>query len=168
MINIGVDAVFPKIISSATEALSPFGYKKSGQILRKVVGDNVAIIEFQKSRDSNSAEIRFTINLAIVCGRLLDPERISLTKAKAMDGHFRIRIGEVLPVNDDLWWNVVADSDGGALAGEISNALIKYAVPNLEPYLDSRELLALWKSGSSPGLTDVQRLRYISEMEAVL
>jgi hypothetical protein len=34
--------------------------------------------------------------------------------------------------------------------------------------LDSRELLALWKSGSSPGLTDVQRLRYISEMEAVL
>ncbi|WP_081497638.1 DUF4304 domain-containing protein [Caulobacter sp. AP07] len=168
MSNSSVDAVFLGIVSSVTEELSPLGYKKSGQLLRKVVGENAAIIEFQKSRGSTSVEFRFTINLAIVCGRLLDPERTSLTKAKAMDGHFRIRIGEVLPGNADLWWNVVADSDGGALADEISSALIKHAVPNLEPYLDSRELLALWKSGSSPGLTDVQRLRYISEMEAVL
>jgi hypothetical protein len=168
MTKAGADAKFQSVMMLVGEALLAFGYRKSGAILRKIAGSNAAIIEFQKSRDSSREVVQFTINLAIVCGKLLDPDRASLGKAKAMEGHFRMRIGEALPGNEDLWWNIAADSNAEALAHEISRTLIERAVPLLASFEDTRELLALWKSGSSPGLTDVQRARYISELQAVL
>jgi hypothetical protein len=49
-----------------------------------------------------------------------------------------------------------------ALVNETSNLIPNEAVPYIERYLDTGELIALSESGISPGLTETQRVKFLA------
>ncbi|MPS29666.1 MAG: DUF4304 domain-containing protein [Alcaligenaceae bacterium] len=157
-------AVYDDVMASCTQTLRTVGYVRRGSSLRKEMDGNVAVIEFQKSSKSSADVILFTINVGIICGRLLEAERSLPKKVGIVDAHIRQRIGMLLPDRSDKWWTIEPRSDAGSLVEEISRLIERDVVPYLDRYLDDKALVALWESGQSPGLTEIQRLKYLTRL----
>lgn len=163
-----LDATFKEVVLETSLKLSKSGFKKSGNVFRLVAGENSAVIEFQKSRGNTSEILVFTINIAIVVGRLLNGEGENVQKARAIDGHLRERIGTLLPGQQDKWWEITQATDAKGLAAEVSTIASEVAVPYLLRYIDTSEVLALWRSGAAPGLTEGGRVRYLARLESAV
>jgi len=88
-----------------------------------------------------------------------------LQKADVTDAHLRLRLGWLLPDPGDKWWELTLETDVGLLAKELAELLVTKAIPYLEGFLSTDVLIELWESGRSPGLTDVQRARFLSGLE---
>jgi hypothetical protein len=71
----------------------------------------------------------------------------------------------LLPGRPDKWWDVTENTDISALEIEISDLISKEAVPYIQRYLDTTEVIALWRSGKSPGLAETQRVRYLNALD---
>ena len=71
----------------------------------------------------------------------------------------------LLPDRFDKWWEITEATDRGSLAQEVSELILKKGVPYIESYLNTNALIALWESGHSPGLTDFQRVRFLSKLK---
>lgn len=161
-----LEQVFGQVIEPTVSMVSPLGFTRRGAILRTFRHGNSGIIEFQKSTKGSSGKLLFTINLAIVCGELLGQDQPDLEKARSVDAHFRQRIGMLLPDRPDKWWEITETTDVNALATEVGNLISKEAAPYIQRYLDTNELIALWKSGKSPGLTETQRVKYLEMLDS--
>jgi hypothetical protein len=156
-----------RIIFSAN--LKPLGFRKQGQRFRRTTDGNVTIIEFQRSATSDDSLIRFTLNVGVVSGRLFyanDPER-DFKKVGASEAHMRERIGFFLQPPTDHWWALTADSDARVVADEVATLVVDAAVPHLNEYRTDASLLALWRTGRSPGLTEGQRQRLMALLASV-
>lgn len=158
--------LYGQVIGACSHNLQNAGYVRRGSSLCKVVDGNVAIIEFQKSSKSSAEAIVFTINLGVVCGQLLERNKSFLKGVGVVGAHVRQRIGMLLPDRPDKWWTIDTKTDARSLIEEISSLIEREAAPYLEHYLNDDALVALWKSGQSPGLTETQRLRYLRDLTA--
>ena len=54
------------------------------------------------------------------------------------------------------------DISPSAIAHEIICALLRLAIPEMKRYMSDASLMELWASGESPGLTEVEQLKYLS------
>lgn len=163
-----LDLTLIDVITKTAARLSELGFKKSGNTFRQVFDASVALIEFQKSRSNTGEILSFTINLAVVCGPLLDSDGVTLQKARAIDGHLRQRIGILLPDRQDKWWEIDAATDANVLATEVANTISDIAVPYLLRYVDPHDLMALWETGQAPGLTEGARVRDLQMLKIAL
>lgn len=120
----------------------------------------------EMSRWLRDEAIVFTINLGIVCGQLLEGDESSLKGVGIVDAHVRQRVGMLLPDRPDKWWTIDPKADTTSLIEEISGLIEREAAPYLDRYLNDDALVALWESGQSPGLTETQRLRYLTRPTA--
>ncbi|MQB10734.1 MULTISPECIES: DUF4304 domain-containing protein [Agrobacterium] len=157
--------IFKHVIGSSAGKVVNSGFVKRRNSLRKRMDDNVAIIEFQKSRSNTSERLLFTVNLAVVYGELQEGSCSHLEKTTSTDGHLRLRIGRLLPEPHDKWWEITGATDPIALANEVSGLIADKAAPYLEPYLNINELIALWESDRSPGLTSKQCAIYLKKLK---
>jgi hypothetical protein len=66
----------------------------------------------------------------------------------------------------DRWWTCTSDQDAKRAGREIATLLEIRALPEMERLASPMAMAALWKSGRSPGLTDGQRVEYLSELRA--
>jgi len=164
MTTLDPKAIYDHVVASCAETLRSAGYARRGSSLRKEANGNVAIVEFQKSSKSNAEAIVFTINLGIVCGRLLEGGESSLKKVGIVDAHVRQRVGMLLADRPDKWWTIDPKTDANSLIEEISSLIEYEAAPYLDRHLNDDALVALWESGQSPGLTETQRLRYLTRL----
>jgi hypothetical protein len=160
-----VEVAFDKIVGLVAHALKSSGFERRGRILKAISKGNAAIVEFQKSDKSTKQELLFTINIGVVCGDLLDADRTDVNQVTIMHAHLRNRLGMLLENPHDTWWEVNATSDVNRLASELVTLISAKAVPYLERFRDTDALVALWESNTSPGLTAVQRSRYLSELK---
>jgi hypothetical protein len=64
----------------------------------------------------------------------------------------------------DRWWTVSSPADARRVAAEISRGLSEFGLPALEKVSSTSDLLQLWESGQSPGLTRQQAARYAAEL----
>lgn len=158
--------VFAEVVAQAGIAAAAYGYVRKQGTLRRIVGDNAALINFQKNRWNSSDSVSFTLNLSIVCGALLDSSDTTIKSAKEYDGHLRQRIGYLTREAADKWWEVNKATRVDVLSAEIASLVVSIAVPYLERYVHTKDLIALWAGGESPGLTDVLRLRYLARLKA--
>jgi hypothetical protein len=71
MPHTAVDAALLRVVDETADKLQPLGFVRWGPVLRLLAEGNAAIVSFQKSKYANDEEIEFTINLSVVCGRLL-------------------------------------------------------------------------------------------------
>jgi len=153
--------ILGELTQAVATTLKGHDFVKRAMLFTKAVGDNAAIIEFQRSRDRPM----FTIDVGVVCGKLLPSGPSGLRKADITDAHLSQRLGFLLPGGRDKWWELTLETDVDSLAKEIAELLVTKAIPYLESFLSSDALIELWESGRSPGLTDVQRARFLSGLK---
>jgi Domain of unknown function (DUF4304) len=164
---------FASLVKAVFEHAPEHGYKKSGQRIKKIAYGNASIVEFQKSRDNTTDCIKFTLNLAIVCGEMLKvdglkyPFGTTLQNAKAVDGHLDLRIGHIIN-NKDTWWEITKYTDMVNLKSEICHLIYQIGIPYIENYLKSEDLLNLWTSNGFHGLMIGQRDRYIQALADIV
>jgi uncharacterized protein DUF4304 len=151
-------------LSAIAAVLKPEGFKRRGKVLRALSDDIAKVVEFQKSDESNAQRILFTVNLGIVCGQLLDQERAKLRNSTSIDAHLRTRLGMLLST-PDIWWELAPSTDWEAVTRELSQLLVATGLPYLNEYGSARDLVALWESGKSPGLTATQRAWFFSQLK---
>jgi hypothetical protein len=163
-----LDSIFNGVVTMTAMRLSEFGFKRSGNTLRRILDESAAIVEFQRSGSNTDEMLSFTVNLAVVYGPLLDHDGVALKKARAIDGHLRQRIGGLLPTRQDKWWEIDAFTDVNSLAIEVSGLVSDVAVPYILQYVDPNELRALWETGQAPGLTEGARVRDLERLKHVL
>jgi hypothetical protein len=160
-----LDDKLEKLISAIGTVLKPEGFERRGKVLRALSDDIAKVIEFQKSNESNAQRVLFTLNLGIVCGQLLDSERVVLRNSTSIDAHLRTRLGMLLSTPRDMWWELTPSADWEAVASELSQLLVARGLPYLNEYGSVQDLVALWESGKSPGLTATQRSWFLSQLK---
>jgi hypothetical protein len=76
------------------------------------------------------------------------------------------RIGILMPGRPDKWWEISEATPVDALASEVSGVIATEGAPYVLRYLNANDLVALWESGKSPGLTETQRVRYLEKLKS--
>jgi Domain of unknown function (DUF4304) len=161
-----VEDQFKDVLNAAWAILKGAGYTKRGTSFRIENDGNIRIIDFQRSAESSASAIKFTVNLGVISGELLrkwDPEK-DLSKEGIWGAHLRERIGALTPAKEDRWWTVtslpVAD-----IKEEVADLLATLAIPFLRQHARDSDLVTLWKTGRSPGLTEGQRARNLTLLD---
>ncbi|MFL5799797.1 MAG: DUF4304 domain-containing protein [Actinomycetota bacterium] len=124
-------------------ALRRLGFKGSGQSFTMPSEDFWILLGFQKSTSSNSAEVRFTLNVSVGSksawkearkDRSYLPERPS---ANVYWGTFiwQERIGRLLHSGQGQWWRVSADSSTDEIADQVLAAVRDYVLPAIERHV---------------------------------
>ena len=160
-----VELIFRNVIERISAALKSQGFAKRGTAFRHLTGGNSGIIEVQRSQSSNNQVIRFTLNVGVISGRLLDDFEPEVAKAGAMNAHLRLRIGSFLSPPEDIWWDIDSTTDPAALLGEMK-PLLDDAARYILAHVADQQLIALWETGKSPGLTEGQRERNLRDLKA--
>jgi hypothetical protein len=160
-----MNTIFEDFLKLIFQKIGPYGFHRKGSVFRKIETDFSSIIEFQKSRESTSRELKFTITLGVV-SRLLIEDETAFLKAKCVDAHLTERLGGLIGSSGDRWW-ILRDKNGiEALVDDIGEILISVGVPYLEKYANKNGLTALWESGVSPGLTKIQADRLLKKIKS--
>jgi hypothetical protein len=123
--------------TSIAPGLRALGFKGSGQNYALPSSGYWALLGFQKSSFSDASELRFTINVLVVAREAWEakkaerPELRDRPTATTFWGDFvwQRRIGRLLPGNEDLWWELRADSHTEELASAVLWAVADYALP---------------------------------------
>lgn len=152
------------VIKAVSEKLKDAGFVRRGPVLRILKNGNCGLIEFQRSQKSLPENLLFTVNIGIFCGSLLDDATAEIEKIRIIDAHIRQRLGMFLPGRPDKWWEVTPQTVTESLAAELTEHLSSMVVPYILGLLNTSAIIALWQSGQCPGLTDGQRLRFLSRL----
>lgn len=158
-----VEAQFKDALNAAGAILKDAGYIKRGTGFRIESDGNIRIIDFQRSSESSASAIKFTVNLGVISGALLrkwDPEK-DLSKEGIWDSHLRERIGALTLANEDRWWTVTS-VPVASIKEEVADLIATLVIPFLQQHARDSDLVALWTTGKSPGLTEGQRVRNLS------
>jgi Domain of unknown function (DUF4304) len=148
------------------EQLSPFlkqrGFKRSGLTFERDGAECICIIEFQRSAGDAGCE-RFNVNLGIASKRLLAFEDRGLRgRASVQQSHWRTRLGRTLETPADVWWELCVSADVARVSGEVQEALERHALPLMEATATDAALRAEWAAGRAHGITEFQRLQFLS------
>ena len=165
MANEVAELAFRSVVDGISAILKSHGFTKRGTAYRHLSEGNSAIIQVQRSQSSNNQVIRFTLNAGVISGKLLNGFGPELTKATEMHAHLRQRIGSFLSPPVDKWWDIDATSDASAVLAEITPRL-DAAAHYVLAHLADQQLIALWETGQSPGLTEGQRQRNLRDLKA--
>jgi hypothetical protein len=71
-------------------------------------------------------------------------------------------LGFFSPNPSDTWWRIDTKTSPSAIGKEIVDTLLQLARPEMETHMSDASLMSLWASGDSPGLTEVDRLKFLS------
>lgn len=121
----------------------------------RMSNDLIHGIHFQASTWGSKDEGRFTINLVVTSRAIFE-----IWTGKSLPSNpacallpIRRRIGELMPQNGDLWWDVDNSTDIGALADEVTKTIVSFALPYFSEYPDSVTLLSQLRQGVQiPGI----------------
>ncbi len=127
---------------------------------RKVASENTELVAIQKSLKSSRAESLVTMNYGVYCAwvgssRGEEPSA-SLVVAKA---HWQKRWTEV---GAERWLQVRPRDAAADIARVIMNALENAVLPDLKEHSSNESLRDTWLAGSSPGITEMQRLLFLA------
>jgi Domain of unknown function (DUF4304) len=162
------EELFSELVKAVGEKLKPLGYSRRGQVFRIIANNNCGLISFQRSTSNTKDSISFTINLGVICGYLWDVTIPQLKDAQIVDAHLSQRIGHLLPEHQDKWWQISSLVNFEQLSGEIVDLVSSKAVPYISNFFNTNSICALWESGKSPGLTEFQRVQFLSKLKSKL
>lgn len=153
---------FKSVLTEANAILKKYDFKKHKSTFFIKKDNNWGLINFQKG--NIEGEIKFTINLGVVSGPLRDfiqGEKLS-DIPDITDCHWSKRIGQLLPEGNDYWWQIGNSENFEALVYEINEVLQSIAAVEIHQNITDEMLLQQWIKGSSPGITEYQRLEYLA------
>jgi hypothetical protein len=160
--------LFNQFLNTLKPTLQQAGFSQSHSNFRHQVHNNWALINFQRSSNSTAEIPHFTVNLGVyssVLARVFRSVRMrtsTTTKPSEIDCHWRVRIGDLLPQHQDVWWTFNTATIQDCLE-EIQRQMVSIAIPALQYYSSDVALHNLWASGSLLGVSSqVVRLEYLS------
>lgn len=118
------------------------GYKKTGHTWRKFEDPLTKVANVQLSSGNSVAEARFTVNLGIYHEEF-HRHRSTPVAGDIKEYHcdVRVRIGELMEERNDHWWTVGRDKDNEKVKADLACDFEKYALPWLETFHGSPEML---------------------------
>lgn len=141
------------------------GLKRDGYNLRLNHLNNVAVINFQKSKDNIPNGYKFTINIGVHYGKLFFFNSCqSIKKPIINDCQWKIRIGFLLPFKSDYWWSVDTKTDIEKLKAnlfEIFNTVIN---PTLENLISDEGYTACLIANKAAGTSEFDRLKNLASI----
>lgn len=152
------------IIGQIQQVLAPLKFRRRRHTFFADRNDVLWIVNIQKSIKSTKEALIVTVNLGILARSLAERTDGNSGHAEIWDCHWRSRLGHLMPENSDRWWRVASEEEASETAREVTLLLAEYGLPILEDLDSTDRLAALWETGKSPGLTAVQRDRYLSQL----
>jgi hypothetical protein len=148
------------VIDQLAELLGREGYRRRGSRFYREIEDGWLLIDLQQSVTNERTRIRFTLNLAVASKRLdrAHGSRSSTGTRLIDETHWRSRIGHVMPINDDWWWQIDDDTNGDELARDVVRSLREWGIPALASHATDSQLRDYWFTGAAAGQTNSQRL----------
>jgi hypothetical protein len=145
------------IVEAIAGVLRPAGFKKSGAKFSRAVEGVIHLVTLQSSQSSTADSAHLTVNLGIWLPALDEPGGWP----DIWQAHWQERIGFVMPAHGDVWWDVGSETEAAAAATEIARAVRSHALPTFDALSTVDALIALWRSGRSPGQTDRMARLYL-------
>jgi hypothetical protein len=105
-----------------------------------------------------------TINVGIFSRTVAQSEG-NTHEPNLAEAHWWRRIGHYLPGGSDKWWTIHSQQEADLCAAEIVTILNEEALPEMRSLASTDKLKSLWEEGSSPGVTDYQRQRFLKALE---
>lgn len=146
--------LFTAVLKELATSSLLLGFKRRGAYLRRRVECNQLHINLQRSTSSTRDHIRFVVNVGIACDTLLHfflEEDAKPSGADHANSHWSMRVG----TPQERWFEIDASTDPVALAREVEDEL-RPALGKAIAVLSDAALVALWKSGSGPGLGEFE------------
>ena len=149
------------ICEALSSVLTPCGYTSRERLFAHESADVVHLVQLQGSGTNTGLSSKYTVNLGIWVPALALGERPSVVTA-----HWRQRLGFLCPERKDMWWQTSPEHSAATVAKEVADRVQRYAIPVFASLANARALLAVWQSGTSPGLTKVQAGRFAQLLAA--
>jgi hypothetical protein len=157
-------AVFKTIILARLHVLlKPYGFRKNGSTFSSGTNDVVLFVQLQSSSKTTSATLVATVNLGVFSRTVANKVR-NTRKPSILEAHWRERVGFLLDEPTDKWWQISSEQQAIAAAEELSEILLKSALPKFHTLSSSESLKRLWETGEAPGLTEFQRQQFLKVM----
>lgn len=156
---------FTKTIGAGLlSALKPLGFHKRNLTFLREANGVVQIISLQKSTSSTNAIVKVTANAGLwLCE--LAPVRAGVPdKPDLWAAHWQVRVGTLSPEKDDLWWSVRSDDEACAVGADLAERIVSHVLPEMQRLSSRDAIIQLWQSGASPGLTGLERDRFLAKL----
>lgn len=101
---------FDQCLNAVEGVAESLGYKRVRSRFRQQMGEAATEVWYQRSRSSGENAVKFTVNLSITLLPLLGPGLLGSLRRTGAEPHWTERLGFLLPVQDDFWWEVDAGS----------------------------------------------------------
>lgn len=114
--------------------LKQAGFSKSSRTFRRTLTNCIQITNVQGSWTNQGDQGRFTINLAVYFPEAVKLEGIFQITDRPLESDclVRQRIGHLMPIQKDYWWEVDSNSNLEEIAVDIAVAWNDYGKPWLE------------------------------------
>lgn len=158
--------LYKELIAQLTTFLKSMGFSKKGNSFYLEVDKNYGVINFQKSRDSTSETILFTINFGIY-SNLLERMRLGYSESKKPEVeqcHWHARIGNFMPGGPDYWWKVNASADLRNIVSSVMDDIKNVVMPEISKRLSDEGLINSWMNESYAGTTEIGRFKYLTTL----
>ncbi|HEX2073088.1 MAG TPA: DUF4304 domain-containing protein [Geodermatophilus sp.] len=116
-------------------ALRDLGMKGSSGNFVLPDPDQYLLVGFQGSRSNTAEADRFTVNLAVISKSAWKQGwrpwwgKPSATVQGPVGTY--MRLGELMPQHDDVWWELTPGTDTATLAAEVVQAVQQFGLPRL-------------------------------------
>lgn len=122
------------IAGEPTRLLELAGFQKKGHHFYKVLDNSTIHVGFQADRLNTPGHASFTANVwsyhpAIASAQ---GEKPIADPTKQRFAHSGMRIGHLLPQQQDYWWVIASATEVNSVANEVAIALEKFGLPYLE------------------------------------
>jgi hypothetical protein len=154
------------LLNSAGESLKKKGFVKKGSTFYLAAENNWGLVNFQKSKESKSDRIVFTINIGVLSSLLrLTLRNIEISSKPIIDDcHWKKRIGFLMSKKQDHWWVIDEATSIDDLISEVINLLDNFAIPAIENHISDNMLESQWLIGNAEGITELQRYIYLTTL----
>jgi hypothetical protein len=155
---------YKKIILHKLDAtLKQKHFKKTGNTFTCSNGELTYFINVQSSQSSSSDILKITVNIGILSALIYKLENTLIPEKHHR--HFNKRIGFYLEQPQDKWWVINDMTSANTTAIEISEIINTMVLPELDRLQTTSDLVSLWRKEQCPGLTNWQRIEYLSLLE---
>ena len=152
-------AVLKDALVVVRQALKARGFSAKGTTFHRKTDDgNTVVLSVQKSVKSSPAEAEVTLNFGVYSARL--GSKLQDESSSALDvtkAHWRKRLREG---GREKWLHVKATDPADIAGRRVILDAVEGVLPELLEHASDEALRNEWLSGSSPGLTDMQRLLF--------
>lgn len=165
---------FRSLLRRITPGLQDRGFTKQRSAFSRIVGGNLAAIEFARNPDSTPAHYAFFVDLGVVSRFVhwFETGRIIKTKDIPRDAfgwHWWRRLGELMPDQVTWGWYIEKEDDAAPMAEGLLEAIDHYGLPVLDDHVRDTKLLEVWtRSLESTRSGDIHPLLRLSVLARAL